>query len=62
MVEPLLPMKLCRKGKIAQVANTRDCQASSGHLLGKVKSLPQREAAPRMHWTHPKLGLWLARM
>lgn len=28
--------KPCRMGKIARVANTCDCQASSGHLLSRV--------------------------
>ena len=32
-----------------------------GPPLEQGKRLPQG-AAPRMHWAHPKLGLWLARM
>lgn len=56
---PLSSTKPFRKGKIARVVNTHDCQASSGHLLSRVSEPLPRGVAPRMHWAHSRSGLWM---
>lgn len=40
LVEPLRLTRPCKKGKTARVANSRDCQTSSGHFLSRVSLAP----------------------